>query len=82
MKLSTLYKKTTTGATQLWDIEVFRNKFRTISGQLGGKKITNKWTQCQGKNVGKANATTSEEQALKEALAKHQKKLKKDTIRA
>ena len=74
MKLDTLYKRTTTGATQSWEIEVDSNKFRTISGQLDGKKITNNWTVCDGKNIGKANATTGEEQALKEAEAKHQKK--------
>ena len=74
MKLDKLYKQTTTGATQTWEIEVEGNKFRTISGQLEGKKITNKWTICKGKNVGRANETTPEEQALKEAEAKHQKK--------
>jgi len=74
MKLPTLYKLTTTGATQSWAIEVEENKFRTISGQLDGKKIINNWTVCEGKNTGKANATTGEEQALKEAEAKHQKK--------
>jgi DNA ligase-1 len=74
MKLNRLYKRTTTGAIQSWEIEVEDNKFRTISGQLDGAKITNNWTICEGKNVGKANATTSAEQALKEAEAKHQKK--------
>ena len=75
MKLPTLYKKTTIGKTQTWEIEVSGNKFRTISGQADGKKITNNWTVCQGKNVGKKNATTGEQQALKEAEAKHKKKL-------
>jgi DNA ligase-1 len=75
MKLPTLYKKTTIGKTQTWEIEVSGNKFRTISGQSDGKKITNNWTVCEGKNVGKKNATTGEEQALKEAEAKHKKKL-------
>ena len=75
MKLDTLYKKTTIGKTQTWEIEVSGNKFRTISGQSDGKKITNNWTVCEGKNVGKKNATSGEEQALKEAEAKHKKKL-------
>jgi len=74
MKLPTLYKRTTTGATQSWEIEIEENKFRTISGQLDGKKITNNWTTCEGKNVGKKNETSGAEQALKEAEAKHQKK--------
>ena len=76
MKLPKLYKQTTVGKTQTWEIEVSGNKFRTISGQEDGKKITNNWTVCEGKNVGKKNATTGEEQALKEAEAKHEKKLK------
>jgi DNA ligase-1 len=75
MKLDTLYKKTTVGKTQIWTIEVEDDKFRTISGQSDGKKITNKWTICQPKNVDKKNATTGAEQALKEAEAKHKKKL-------
>ena len=75
MKLNTLYKRTTVGKVQSWEIEVKGNKFRTISGQQDGKKITNKWTVCKGKNVGKKNATTGAEQALKEAEAKQQKKL-------
>ena len=74
MKLPTLYKRTTTGATQSWEIEIEENKFRTVSGQLDGKKITNKWTTCEGKNLGKKNETSGAEQALKEAEAKHQKK--------
>ncbi len=42
---------------------------------MDGKKIQNKWTTCKPKNVGRANATTGEEQAIKEAIAKHDKKL-------
>ena len=76
MKLPTLYKKTTVGKIQTWQIIVDGNKFRTISGQQDGKKIQNNWTVCEGKNEGKANATTGEEQAIKEAVAKHDKKLK------
>jgi hypothetical protein len=37
MKLETIYKKTKTGATQEWTIEVSDNKYRTHSGQVGGK---------------------------------------------
>ena len=77
MKLPILYKKTTVGKTQSWEIEVDGNRFRTTSGQHDGAKIINNWTECAGKNEGRANATTGEEQALKEAQAKHQKKLDK-----
>ncbi len=75
MKLKTIYKKTKTGATQEWTIEVVGNKYRTHSGQVGGAITTNEWTVVYGKNVGKANGTTDEEQALKEAEAKRTKKL-------
>ena len=75
MKFKTLYKRTTVGKIQEWTIEVVDDKFRTISGQQDGKKITNNWTTCHPKNVGKANATTGELQAQNEASAKHQKKV-------
>ena len=75
MKLETVFKKTKTGATQEWTIEVVDNKYRTISGQTDGKKIVNEWTVVYGKNEGKANGTTDNEQALKEAIAKRTKKL-------
>jgi DNA ligase-1 len=75
MKLQTIYKKTKTGATQEWTIEVEANKYRTHSGQVGGAITTNEWTVCFGKNVGRANATTDDEQAMAEAVAKRTKKL-------
>ena len=75
MKLDTIYKKTKTGATQEWTIEVVGNKYRTHSGQVGGAITTNEWTVVYGKNVGKANGTTDKEQCMKEAIAKRTKKL-------
>ena len=75
MKLETIYKKTKTGATQEWTIEVSDNRYRTHSGQVGGQITTNAWTVVYGKNEGKANGTTDNEQALKEAIAKRTKKL-------
>lgn len=77
MKLKTIYKKTKTGATQEWTIEVVGNKYRTHSGQVGGAITTNEWTVVYGKNVGKANGTTDNEQALKEAEAKRTNKLER-----
>jgi len=75
MKLKTIYKKTKTGATQEWTIEVEGNKYRSHSGQVGGQITTNEWTICFGKNVGRANSTTDAEQAMAEAIAKRTKKL-------
>jgi DNA ligase-1 len=75
MKLQTIYKKTQTGAIQEWTVEVDGNRYRTISGQISGKKIVSEWTVVYGKNIGKANGTTDEEQCMKEAIAKRTKKL-------
>ena len=75
MFLPMLYKKRSDGGTQEWHIEVEGSAFRVTSGKQDGKKVTAKWTYCQGKNLGKANETTDEEQAQLEAQAKWQKKL-------
>ena len=75
MKLDTIYKATKGGKVQEWTIEISDNRYRTHSGQIGGKVITNAWTVVYGKNVGKANATTDTDQAFKEATAKRTKKL-------
>lgn len=74
MELPKLFKKTATGATQEWQIFVEDGYYHTISGQVDGKKIINAPTRCLGKNSGKKNETTPEEQAELEAKAKWQKK--------
>jgi ATP-dependent DNA ligase len=76
-KLPTLYKYTTKGQVQEWTICIEDNTFYTIEGIKNGKLTTATPTICKGKNSGKANATTDEEQALKEAKAKWQKKIDK-----
>jgi len=75
MKLSTLYKRSTTGKTTEWTIEVQGNKYRTIAGFTDGVKTTSAWTECFGKNEGKKNGTTAEQQALAEATAIHRKRI-------
>ena len=74
MTLPKLFKKTATGATQEWQIFFENGEYYTVSGQTDGKKITNAPTRCKGKNVGKKNETTCDEQAELEARAKWQKK--------
>jgi DNA ligase-1 len=74
MDLPKLYKKTATGATQEWQIFFEAGEYYTVSGQTDGKKVTNAPTRCYGKNLGKKNETSSEEQAEAEARAKWQKK--------
>jgi DNA ligase-1 len=71
-----LYSRTSTGAVQTWKVEVQGDKYRFHTGQKGGAIITTEWTTCKGKNPGKANQTTPEEQAAKEAKAAMAKKLK------
>lgn len=77
MLLETIYKATKGGKVQEWTIEVVKNRYRTISGQTDGKKVVSEWTEVYGKNVGRANATTDNEQALKEAEAKRTNKLER-----
>ncbi len=72
--LPKLYKRSSTGKVQEWEIVVVGDSFHTIAGQVGGKLTTSKPTRCKGKNEGKSNATTPEEQALAEARAKWTKK--------
>jgi DNA ligase-1 len=69
-----LYSRTSTGAVQVWRIEVHDNKYRTHSGQKDGQQIISEWTACKGKNLGKSNETTPCKQAENEALAKWKKK--------
>lgn len=59
-----------------WQIEVQSNKFRTITGAQGCQHVTSEWTVCEGKNLGKKNATTPEQQAFAEAEARWEKKVK------
>jgi len=75
MKLNTLYKRAVNGKINEWTVEVENNCFRTISGYTDGVKTTSEWTCCSGKNLGKKNETTSEQQALAEAQAMWTKKL-------
>jgi len=62
-----LYKRDTKGRIRTWQIEVQDNKHRTVAGLIDGQKVISEWTVVEGKNVGKANETTPEEQATKEA---------------
>lgn len=78
MQHNTLYKRTSTGAIQIWYMESESNRYRSTSGQIDGKKTTTEWTVVDGKNQGRANETTPEQQALAEVEAEYKKKRKKD----
>lgn len=73
--ISKLYKSSSTGKTQVWEIQVEDNKYRTLAGQLNGKTTVSEWTSCSGKNLGQSNETSPQEQAVKEAEAKSKKKI-------
>lgn len=75
MEFPTLYKYTTTGQPQQWQIFVDKDRFWIKEGLVNGVLTESKPTVCKSKNVGRSNATTPEQQAALEAQAKYQKKL-------
>ena len=76
-KLETLYKRTELAQIQEWTMCIDGNKYYSIEGIQNGTLTTNKPTIAVGLNIGKANETSPSQQALKEAQAKHKKKLEK-----
>lgn len=86
MKLSTLFKKTNTGAIQQWNVEA---KYETILGlvnphgivvtsygQVGGAMQETSDLITDGKNLGKKNETTPYQQACLQAQQQWDKKRK------
>lgn len=65
-----LYKKTKKDQVQQWQICVSSDEFYTIEGICGGKLTQGLPTKCKPKNVGKANETSAEQQAIAEADSK------------
>lgn len=82
----TLYKKSTKGADQEWTIGVEYDPkasgatIVTRWGQIGGSIQETRDLIKSGKNVGKKNETTAEQQAKFEAEAKWVKQLKKGYV--
>ena len=72
--LPTLYRTSKTGATLVWNIWTEGSDIVTEHGQVDGKMQLDRRT-ATGKNIGRANETTPEEQAILEATAKHKKRL-------
>jgi DNA ligase-1 len=65
----TLYKIDNKNKTREWMIEVDGGKYRTHYGEKNGKIVTTEWTKVEQKNIGKANETSLDEQAILEAKA-------------
>ena len=71
-----LYAYTQKGQVQQWQIIAEDNKYWTVEGIKDGKLTESLPTYCTGKNIGKKNETTDEQQAILEARAKWDKKVK------
>ncbi|MDC6350716.1 hypothetical protein PP178_04065 [Zeaxanthinibacter sp. PT1] len=71
----TIYKKDSKGKIRYVRIEAQDGFLNQYSGVLGGAEVTNTST-CEPKNVGRANETTATEQAVLEAQAKIELKMR------
>lgn len=76
----TLYKKSSTGKVQIWKICVDGNKICIEHGQRGGKIQNTIEEVKKGKNIGKENETTPEQQAELKAESKYKKQLDKGYV--
>ena len=75
-KLGPIFARDNKGKVREVTYEVEENRFRSVHGAQGDKFVTDEWTICEGKNIGRSNETTPEEQALLDATSKWEKKLK------
>ena len=71
----TLYKLNTSGSIQVWNIMRKGDRYKTSSGIQGGAITETKWTVAKAKNVGRSNATSAEQQAQLDMLAKMKRKV-------
>lgn len=76
-----LFVKTASGSLNYWQIWTEGPDICMRWGQLGGQEQTNR-TPAEGKNAGRSNATTAEEQAVKEAESKFKKQLRLKYVRS
>jgi ATP-dependent DNA ligase len=74
----TLFTRDSRGSIRAWYMETKGDSYRTVSGILDvpSSYVTSEWTVCKGKNIGRANETTANEQALKEVESRYTKQLK------
>lgn len=70
-----IYKTSSTGKLMQWCAYAEGSNLVMEYGQVGGK-IQKRSIPCKPKNVGRANATTAEQQAEKEVVAKYEYQLK------
>lgn len=74
MEFQTLYKKDAKGSIRSWKIKVTGNLIEVEHGLEDGKKTKTTELIKNGKNIGRKNSTTPEEQAELEAQSKWTKK--------
>lgn len=75
IKLPTLYKRSNSkNNINQWDITIDGDSYYSTSGYVGMKQFQNEPTRCVGKNIGKKNETTPEQQATFEATQMWQKR--------
>jgi DNA ligase-1 len=70
-----LYKRDSKGKVRVIQHFVKGNTFWAVHGLEDGEQIHDTPTVCEGKNIGKANETSPEQQALLESTARRQKKI-------
>lgn len=78
MDTPTIYKFDSKGNCRVWKMEIDGPRYRTVSGIEGGNLTESKWTTAKGKNVGRANETSPEEQAKLEVASKYENKLSRE----
>ena len=71
-----LYSRTSKDGVQQWQIVLDGDRFWVIEGLVGMKLTTNSPTVVKGKNLGKKNETSPQEQAALECQSKWEKKAK------
>ena len=74
--LEKLYKVDSQGRLREWTMHIDDNSFYAVKGLVGMKLTQDKPTTSTAKNIGRSNETTDAEQAVLEAMAKWEKKLK------
>jgi len=72
----TIYKRDSKGKIRFLTYKAEKGFLHQSSGLINGKEVEQDPKFCIGKNIGKSNETTPEEQAIKEMYAKITKKLK------
>lgn len=81
LRLPTLYKISGTGKVLEWNVRVYdvggTCQIEIEHGQQDGQKVCSRETVSEGKNIGRANETTIEEQADSQAESRWKKQLDK-----